>query len=214
MKTLNNHQLEVSSEKFERLKFDYDKAQEMIRHYEQTFWQVGAILLAGLFIMMGIVTTDSFFQDKSHTLIPVIAITLFIDLFWFLWYNRNRIIILDRFERLRDIENVVPELCNYSYCLHDEEARATISARTNFRIWLTGHIRHSLLLRWFCVLLPIPIIGLYIFAYLSSKTFDSSLIIHLAIFSIPLLVILLYPMEPYTRVNLKKRKEKEPKPGV
>lgn len=204
MKTENYQKPQLSPAQIKRLMFDYDKAQEMIRHYEQLFWQVGAILLAGLFVMMGIISDNKYFVKEPYRLLPVIAITLLIDLFWFLWYQRNRILVLGRFQRLRDIENLVPELRNYSYSLEEESIRLDTPRSKNFRMWLTCHIRHSFLLKCFCILLPIPIIAVFICAYLSSKTFDWTLIILLVFFTLPLLVIVLYPKEPYPKKENKK----------
>ena len=200
MGNLNDQEIKITADEIERLKFDYSKAIEMIQHYEKLFWQVGAILIAGLFIMMGIVSKEQVYVEAPQILIPVIAFTLLIDLFWFLWYTRNRIVVLNRFERLRDIEDIIPEICNYSYCLYDEENRFKTSIKDNFGFWLSGRMRHSLLLRCFCILFPIPLISIYTYAtFQLSQTFTVSMIVILGLFCLPLLFIAVYPLESYTR---------------
>ncbi len=69
----------------------------MIRHYETLFWQVGAIVVAGLFI--GLSNYNLHDVDQFATTIPL---TLLVLSFWFLWHLRTRALILPRFRRLRE----------------------------------------------------------------------------------------------------------------
>lgn len=104
---------ELSPEKLKVLMFDYDKAQEMIRHYENLSWQVGAIIFAGLFVMIGAAIVKKPIEKDNTILLFVIVMTLLVDLFWFLWYQRNRILITKNWKDLETLNCSFPIYANF-----------------------------------------------------------------------------------------------------
>ena len=80
------------------LRLEYEKTQDMAIHYDTLNWTIGSILIAGVFIMVGII------GDKIQ-LYPYIAAFSFIALLvWRLYYKRHKEIQRIKFTRLQDIE--------------------------------------------------------------------------------------------------------------
>jgi uncharacterized membrane protein YfcA len=167
------------------LLFDYERALEMIKHYETLHWQVGAILIAGLFIGLMSFAKWKATLENLDKFPAVIFITLIVVLFWFLWYQRTRVLVLPRFRRLWEIELELEELRQYTYSF---EYDAQISeSRSVFRCF-----RHTTLIKLFCIFIPCILIYMYAKAYVQLRGSDLKLLIHLTVFALPIIYILLY----------------------
>ena len=174
------------------LLFDYERAQEMIRHYETLFWQVGAIVVAGLFI--GLSNNNLHDVDQfGATILP----TLLVLSFWFLWHIRTRALVLSRFRRLREIEGKIAELSQTSSSYTEDNKRLEVSFWKNPRQWIFARTTHSCLIRMFCLLLPGYLIFLYMQSYHQQRGLDAVAWKNFIFFVVPLGIFLFYP-EPST----------------
>lgn len=80
------------------LRLEYEKTQEMAIHYDTLNWTIGSILIAGVFVTIGIV-------GEKIQLYPHLAIFSFIVLgVWRLYYKRHKEIQRIKFRRLHEIE--------------------------------------------------------------------------------------------------------------
>lgn len=83
------------------LRLEYEKTQDMATHYDRLNWSIGSILVAGVFIMIGVV-------GDEIQLYPYLAFFSFVALLiWRLYYKRHKEIQQVKFRRLHDIEKVL-----------------------------------------------------------------------------------------------------------
>ena len=89
--------MESEEPKIETQRFEYQMAQEMLRHYDTLNWQIGSILIAAVIIMTGFVLNADIFKivNESRTVCYAIiigfpAFSLFILVVWMLWFRRHR----------------------------------------------------------------------------------------------------------------------------
>lgn len=78
---------------------EYELTQQMAIHYDALNWQIGSILIAGIFISIGII------GDRFDIYPLLSAISLFILIIWNRFYFRHKAIQDTKFERLHSIEN-------------------------------------------------------------------------------------------------------------
>lgn len=82
----------------ENLRLEYEKTQEMAIHYDTMNWGIGAILIAGVFGMVGL-SGDN--VEAYPFLALLSAIVLFI---WRVYYMRHKAVQKIKFKRLQEIE--------------------------------------------------------------------------------------------------------------
>lgn len=82
----------------ENLRLEYEKTQEMTIHYDTMNWGIGAILIAGVFGMVGL-------SGDNREAYPLLALLSAIVLFiWRVYYMRHKAIQKIKFQRLQEIE--------------------------------------------------------------------------------------------------------------
>jgi len=70
----------------ETLRFIYEKAQEMLIHYDNLNWQIGSILLGSNLVTMGL----SLQQRIGSLSVPILAVAGIISQFaWAFWFTRH-----------------------------------------------------------------------------------------------------------------------------
>jgi len=101
---MNQHDTEIQANEYEfddkereNKRFEYEMAQQMLRHYDALNWQIGGILIAAVSIMTGFVLNGEFLSNakESQALCYVITIgfpvfSLFVLIVWILWFRRHR----------------------------------------------------------------------------------------------------------------------------
>jgi hypothetical protein len=180
-----------------RLLFDYERAQEMVRHYETLFWQVGAIVVAGLFVgLSNFNLQTSVDVDQAARLI---GLTLLVLSFWFFWYQRTRALVLPRFRRLREIEEKVAGLRQMSSSYTEDNKRIAIAFWQSPRQWVFTRATHSCLVRLFCLTLPAYLTYLYLQAYSEQRGLDMVTLVNVLLYLVPWTAILLYPEQKLAR---------------
>ena len=92
-------------------KFEYEMAQDMLKHYDTLNWQIGSLLIAGVLVLTGIVVNKDIIEfmgsNRSAGLIIVFGIPLFSIIIlglWLLWFLRHRQLYNYRNETLHRIE--------------------------------------------------------------------------------------------------------------
>ena len=94
----------MKSEKFKdqdrrnELLKEYELTQQMAIHYDTLNWQIGSILIAGIFITFGIMGNNL----SSYPILS--AISLFVLIVWNRFYFRHKAIQNTKFRRLHEIE--------------------------------------------------------------------------------------------------------------
>jgi len=81
---------------------EYAAAQEAYIHYDNYSWQVGAVLIAGVFVLWGLVTSAS-----NPANVPWFTVNLLVWLLmsiWLLYTGHNRQLYLFKIHRIREIE--------------------------------------------------------------------------------------------------------------
>jgi hypothetical protein len=104
--------MEQDLKDWERNKLEYQMAQEMIRHYDILNWQIGAILIAGVFVLTAFVLrSDIFDLARLHKWTSFVLMVLAIPAFsaiplvaWRWWFMRHRALYNFRNEVLQRIE--------------------------------------------------------------------------------------------------------------
>ncbi|MCZ7392776.1 MAG: hypothetical protein ABOK23_07800 [Candidatus Methanoperedens sp.] len=92
---------ELSEDQKTNLRFEYEKTQDMVVHFDTINWTIGSIFIAGIFLMIGTA------GDKIQ-IYPFLAIFSFIGLLvWRLFYHRHKAIIKVKFKRLHYIEQML-----------------------------------------------------------------------------------------------------------
>ncbi len=85
-------------EEIANLRMEYEKTQDMAIHFDLLNWTIGSILIAGVFVMIGIV-------GEKKQVYPYLAVFSFIALLvWRLYYKRHRDIQMVKYRRLHCIE--------------------------------------------------------------------------------------------------------------
>lgn len=92
-------------------KFEYEMAQEMLKHYDSLNWQIGSILIAGVLVLTGL-AIDKDLVDLMRLSLPiglvialgVPALSLIILGAWWFWFHRHRQLYNYRNEVLQSIE--------------------------------------------------------------------------------------------------------------
>lgn len=94
-----NQEIENNQDRKDELLKEYEMTQQMAVHYDQMNWQIGSILIAGIFIGIGIIGT----KIEAYLLLCIIS---FLILFvWSKFYFRHKAIQNTKFERLHEIED-------------------------------------------------------------------------------------------------------------
>lgn len=87
---------ELPEDRRELLRFEYERAQDMLKHYDTLSWQTGNIFIAGILVFTGL----AFGKDGGEVLkqgwrslilvltIPIVSLTIL--LFWAYWFKRHR----------------------------------------------------------------------------------------------------------------------------
>lgn len=82
---------------WDRDKFEYQMAQEMLRHYDSLNWQIGSILIAGTLVLTALVFNKDTVKLLHDVYYPAVAILLtatvlsaFVLGNWLLWFRRHR----------------------------------------------------------------------------------------------------------------------------
>lgn len=102
---------EMGAQEFEKKKFEYQMAQEMLRHYDALNWQIGSIFIAAVLILTGFAVNKDIIDlaKKSHGLrwtliIGIPLISWFVLFTWLLWFRRHRSLYNFRNEVLHRLE--------------------------------------------------------------------------------------------------------------
>ena len=179
---------------YERLMFDYERAYGMIQHYEQLNWQVGSVLFAGIFLMIGL-SLEKLLTNLE--LIPFVVLAVIaVDLFWFLWYQRNILLIYSRSRRMKEIERIVPELKQLSFSLEDDQTWGDATIKDGFGEWLRAYMRHRVLIRWFCFWVPTVLVLVYCVAFSAKHGLDINVVVISLLLLCPLSILFFYPVYP------------------
>jgi hypothetical protein len=98
--TASNTSSDVISKSDEmlNLRLEYDKTQQMAIHYDLLNWNIGYILIAGVFVGVGLVG-EKIFLYPALALISLATLTI-----WRLFYARHKKIQRVKFIRLQEIE--------------------------------------------------------------------------------------------------------------
>ncbi len=82
---------------WERDKFEYQMAQEMLRHYDSLNWQIGSILIAGTLVLTGLIFNRDTVRLLYERFWPTLATLIIANLVsylvlgtWLLWFHRHR----------------------------------------------------------------------------------------------------------------------------
>jgi len=82
---------------WERDKFEYQMAQEMLRHYDSLNWQIGSILIAGTLVLTGLIFNKDTVRLLYERFWPTVAslltanlVSYLVLLIWLLWFRRHR----------------------------------------------------------------------------------------------------------------------------
>ena len=101
----------MDTQEFEKKKFEYQMAQEMLRHYDALNWQIGSILIAGVVVLTGFVINKDIIElaKKSFEVRWMLNLGIpFLSLFvlgnWLLWFRRHRFLYNFRNEVLHRLE--------------------------------------------------------------------------------------------------------------
>ncbi|MDX6444984.1 MAG: hypothetical protein QOH71_2058 [Blastocatellia bacterium] len=93
-------------------KFEYEMAQDMLKHYDTLNWQIGSVLIAGVLIFTGLVINKDIIElMRSHSNVGkaigfgVPALSLLILAIWLMWFRRHRDLYNCRNEVLHRIES-------------------------------------------------------------------------------------------------------------
>jgi hypothetical protein len=96
---------------FELKKFEYEMAQDMLKHYDTLNWQIGSILIAGVLLLTGLAINKEVIELMRRSLsvgIPIafgIPILSFVILrTWLAWFSRHRQLYNFRNEVIQSIE--------------------------------------------------------------------------------------------------------------
>ena len=88
---------EMADLDWERDKFEYQMAQEMLRHYDSLNWQIGSILIAGTLVLTGLIFNKDTvrllyerFWPTIATLLTANLVSYLVLLTWLLWFRRHR----------------------------------------------------------------------------------------------------------------------------
>jgi hypothetical protein len=90
---------ETNKERRSELVQEYVLTQQMAIHYDQMNWQIGSILIAGIFISIGII------GNKIDAYLWLGIISFVILYAWNRFYFRHKAIQNKKFERLHEIES-------------------------------------------------------------------------------------------------------------
>lgn len=97
MGTRNYLEHNAANSDWERDKFEYQMAQEMLRHYDSLNWQIGAILIAGTLVLTALVFKGDALALLNQSFWPTVSVLLvapFISFLvlscWALWFRRHR----------------------------------------------------------------------------------------------------------------------------
>lgn len=80
---------------------EYQAAQDCYLHYDNFPWQVGALLIAGVFVFWGLVIDSS---AKWEILGPASLLVSLLMSVWILYAHHNRQIYLCKLDRARELE--------------------------------------------------------------------------------------------------------------
>jgi len=101
----------MDAQEFEKKKFEYQMAQEMLRHYDALNWQIGSILIAAVLILTGFAVNKDIIDlaKKSPGLhwtlnLGIPFISLFVLFTWLLWFRWHRMLYNFRNEVIHRIE--------------------------------------------------------------------------------------------------------------
>ena len=101
---------EASQDRKEKL-FEYQAAQEMLRHYDSINWQIGSILIAATLVLTGLTFQKDVIViirgcDIASWIIvisvPILSLSVFA--IWVLWFRRHRDLYNFRNETLHRLE--------------------------------------------------------------------------------------------------------------
>ena len=91
--------------------FEYQMAQEMLRHYDNLNWLIGTILIGGTLVLTGIVISsiDKVYSEEHMYASLIIslgvpALTFVILKLWIAWFDRHRSLYNKRCETMHRIE--------------------------------------------------------------------------------------------------------------
>lgn len=90
--------------KNEYLLQEYASTHDAYLHYDNFSWQVGSVLIAGVFVFWGFLLQG---QPSANTFVACAILVTGIMSAWALYANHNRQIYLQKLDRLREIEKLL-----------------------------------------------------------------------------------------------------------
>lgn len=133
----------MDTQEFEKKKFEYQMAQEMLRHYDVMNWQIGSILIAAVLIFTGFAVNKDIIElaKKSCELrwilnLGIPLLSFFVLFTWLLWFRRHRSLYNFRNEVLHRLEMqlgmyhflLVAEADNTNASINPQLSKAKIDA--------------------------------------------------------------------------------------
>lgn len=101
----------MEPQEFEKKKFEYQMAQEMLRHYDALNWQIGLILIASVLILTGFSLNPDTIELAKKSVevrrmlsLGIPALSLFVLGIWLLWFRRHRTLYNFRNEVIHRLE--------------------------------------------------------------------------------------------------------------
>lgn len=142
----------MSADRMANLRLEYEKTQEMAIHYDRLNWNIGYILIAGVYVGIGLV------GDKIYLYPALIIISLVTLGIWRLFYERHKAIQRIKWKRLQEIEKELGLDQHLSVDREDHSGGKRIGGLTGDRLaWiLTLGIPFVLLVVYISHLILIP----------------------------------------------------------